>query len=180
MKADHRRGPAAGTQPELGEPEGPRVVDQDGRQAERLADGARDRLARPWTGQVDEEPGRAGCGSYSPGTPIPIVWAGPCAAIAVAADLGERARRRASGTSAARPDLVGTWSSASVVHSAPSCSTHAHLMFVPPRSRPRWRRRPRDHRPSGLAGDPRVGGGDDDDDRAEQDLADGLGKAERR
>ena len=34
---------------------------------------------------------------------------------------------------------VGPWPVASVRQSSPSCSTSAHLMFVPPRSRPRWR-----------------------------------------
>ena len=44
---DHRRRAAAGTEPQLGEPERPRVVDEDRRQADRFADRARDRAGRP-------------------------------------------------------------------------------------------------------------------------------------
>ena len=44
---DHRRGAASGAEPELGEPERPRVVDQARPAAERVADRAGDRLARP-------------------------------------------------------------------------------------------------------------------------------------
>ncbi len=58
---DHGRGTSRRTQPQLGQAEGPRVIDQRGRQPQRRTDGAGDGPARPRSRDVDEEPRGPGC-----------------------------------------------------------------------------------------------------------------------
>ena len=76
---DHRGRATAGTEPQLGKPERPRVVDEDRRQADRFADRAGDGLAGPRTGDVDEEPGRAGHRVVQPGHADPDARRRPAA-----------------------------------------------------------------------------------------------------
>ncbi len=57
---DHRRGTTGRAQAQFGEPEGPRVVDQGGRQPEGRADRARHGPSRPGPRDVDQEPRGAG------------------------------------------------------------------------------------------------------------------------
>ena len=64
---DHRLGATAGTEPELGQAEGPRVVDQGDRDAEGRLERRARRLARPVVRHVDEEAGRAGRRVVQPG-----------------------------------------------------------------------------------------------------------------
>ena len=77
-------------------------------------------------------------GSYRPGTPTPAETI-PGHAAMTSAPIAARRPTTASGPSCAG---VGPCPVASARQSSPSCSTTAHLVFVPPRSRPRWRLRP--------------------------------------
>ncbi len=76
---DHRGRATAGTEPQLGKAERPRVVDEDRRQADRVADRAGDGLAGPRTGDVDEEPGRSGRRVVQPGHADPDARCRPAA-----------------------------------------------------------------------------------------------------
>src|SRR5690349_24859091 len=112
--------------------------------------------------------------------PMPAVTTGP-AAPSAARPTSPSWRTTDAGTAATFGVIgVGTWSRAMTAQSSgPRRSTTTHLRFVAPRSRPRCRlgRRP-GVTASGLAGHPGVRGRDDHDDRAEDDLAGGLGQAE--
>ena len=93
---DHRGRATAGTEPQLGKPERPRVVDEDRRQADRLADRAGDGLAGPRTGDVDEEPRRAGRRVVQPRHADPDARCRPAAPDRFGrhlAELGDHGRR---------------------------------------------------------------------------------------
>ena len=131
------RGAAAGAQAQLGEAEGPGVVDQGGRQAER-----RRRPDRP---PVDpaQSPGKLTRKRVVPGDRV--VEAGD--ADADGGDARAAADRLRADRREARDDGVGAFGGRGRdlvaverrATSSASCSTTTHLMFVPPRSRPRWR-----------------------------------------
>ncbi len=78
-------------------------------------------------------------GSYSPGTPIPMLATGPQSAMTVAATSASWAVTEAGTASGSETSRVGTRPLAMVLHAPAACSTTAHLRFVAPRSRPRWR-----------------------------------------
>ena len=140
---DHRRRPAAGAQPQLRQPERPRVVDQERRHAHRVGHRPRDRVPGPRTRARSRGTGsRPVAGSYRPGTPIPTLVTGPCRLIAAAATSPSWATTT-PGTSrgvrgrAGRHGVAGEQATSRRRRG----STTAHLRLVPPRSSPRWRGR---------------------------------------